>query len=435
MRSRALPGRRLHAPSTSRSDVALPSPGRPRAASVEELFDAAGALRRGHFVLKSGRHSSATWRSSPSSSTRAGGRDRPPPGRGTGRTRPDAGGRSHHRRRAARLRDRAAPARRRGRTCARHLRRADRAAAAAPCGAAGRWAPRRPGRAGRRHPDHRRIARRDGRGGRAPPAGEPLAAAVIVDRSHGIGGARLPAPCARPDRDRVVAARRLPALRRGRAAPQAREQLAPSALRATGEAPGREVQRGDDVGAEAEDRAADQGASRSRRRAPRPVTSASRYDCVKRRFVTGRTIRPSSTSQTPLRVRPVTTIVRGSRMRVYQKSVTSRPRSTSPRSASGDSEPGSSVEVGRQRPERAGAGHRVAGRRGAERLGGAAVVDEAARDACLHELVAALRCSLRVEADAHRHRVRWRRRRARWRSRTALRRGGRRNGPRRRRGR
>ena len=27
------------------------------AASVEELFEAAGALRRGHFVLKSGRHS------------------------------------------------------------------------------------------------------------------------------------------------------------------------------------------------------------------------------------------------------------------------------------------------------------------------------------------------------------------------------------------
>jgi orotate phosphoribosyltransferase len=29
----------------------------PAAASIEELFDAAGALRRGHFLLKSGRHS------------------------------------------------------------------------------------------------------------------------------------------------------------------------------------------------------------------------------------------------------------------------------------------------------------------------------------------------------------------------------------------
>jgi orotate phosphoribosyltransferase len=29
----------------------------PRAATIEELFDAAGALRRGHFLLKSGRHS------------------------------------------------------------------------------------------------------------------------------------------------------------------------------------------------------------------------------------------------------------------------------------------------------------------------------------------------------------------------------------------
>ena len=29
----------------------------PRAASIEEIFEAAGALRRGHFALKSGRHS------------------------------------------------------------------------------------------------------------------------------------------------------------------------------------------------------------------------------------------------------------------------------------------------------------------------------------------------------------------------------------------
>ena len=29
----------------------------PRAASIEEMFEAAGALRRGHFLLKSGRHS------------------------------------------------------------------------------------------------------------------------------------------------------------------------------------------------------------------------------------------------------------------------------------------------------------------------------------------------------------------------------------------
>jgi orotate phosphoribosyltransferase len=29
----------------------------PRAATIEEVFDAAGALRRGHFLLKSGRHS------------------------------------------------------------------------------------------------------------------------------------------------------------------------------------------------------------------------------------------------------------------------------------------------------------------------------------------------------------------------------------------
>jgi orotate phosphoribosyltransferase len=29
----------------------------PRAATIEELFEAAGALRRGHFLLKSGRHS------------------------------------------------------------------------------------------------------------------------------------------------------------------------------------------------------------------------------------------------------------------------------------------------------------------------------------------------------------------------------------------
>ncbi len=42
--------------------AAEPPPGLPsgadlRAASVEQLFEAAGALRRGHFVLKSGRHS------------------------------------------------------------------------------------------------------------------------------------------------------------------------------------------------------------------------------------------------------------------------------------------------------------------------------------------------------------------------------------------
>ena len=91
---------------------------------------------------------------------------------------------------------------------------------------------------------------------------------------------------------------------------------------------------------------------------------------------------------------------------MYQKSVTSSPRSTAPTSASGDSAARLEREVGRQRPERAGAGHRVARRRRAERLGSAAVVDEAARDTRLHELVAALRGSLRVEADANRHRVR-----------------------------
>jgi orotate phosphoribosyltransferase len=39
--------------------MSLPAPllADPRAASIEELFDAAGALRRGHFLLKSGRHS------------------------------------------------------------------------------------------------------------------------------------------------------------------------------------------------------------------------------------------------------------------------------------------------------------------------------------------------------------------------------------------
>jgi len=35
----------------------MPAPEVATAASIEELFDAAGALRRGHFLLKSGRHS------------------------------------------------------------------------------------------------------------------------------------------------------------------------------------------------------------------------------------------------------------------------------------------------------------------------------------------------------------------------------------------
>jgi len=37
--------------------AALPEGDALAAASVEELFEAAGALRRGHFLLKSGRHS------------------------------------------------------------------------------------------------------------------------------------------------------------------------------------------------------------------------------------------------------------------------------------------------------------------------------------------------------------------------------------------
>ena len=99
-----------------------------------------------------------------------------------------------------------------------------------------------------------------------------------------------------------------------------------STLRAAGEVPRREVQARDQV-----DRVP---AGRARAPAPRemprtaPGPSASRNDCVNRRFVTGRTIRPSSISHTPFRVSPVTTWVRGSRIRVYQKSVTRTPRST-----------------------------------------------------------------------------------------------------------
>ena len=67
---------------------------------------------------------------------------------------------------------------------------------------------------------------------------------------------------------------------------------------------------------------------RADRRGSRPGASAFGYDWVNRRCSPAPTTSPSSISQTPLRVSPVTTDVRGSRIRVYQKSLTSSPRST-----------------------------------------------------------------------------------------------------------
>src|SRR5918996_2514076 len=46
--------RSTSAPSTNRREPMLTDA---RAAPIEEIFEAAGALRRGHFLLKSGRHS------------------------------------------------------------------------------------------------------------------------------------------------------------------------------------------------------------------------------------------------------------------------------------------------------------------------------------------------------------------------------------------
>ena len=137
-----------------------------------------------------------------------------------------------------------------------------------------------------------------------------------------------------------------------------------------------------------------------------PGARASTYDWVNRRLVTGRTMRPSSTSHTPLRVSPVTTIVRGSRTRVYHRSVTSRPRSTSAMRSSDATDPASSTRFAGQRPKGTRAGHRVPRGSGAGGLRRAAVLDEAGRDALANELVATLRGPLGIEADADRHRVR-----------------------------
>ena len=59
-----------------------------------------------------------------------------------------------------------------------------------------------------------------------------------------------------------------------------------------------------------------------------PGINACAYDCVKRKLRSACTTSPPSTNHTPLRVRPVTTSVRGSSTRVYQRSVTRMPRST-----------------------------------------------------------------------------------------------------------
>src|SRR5689334_20529394 len=57
-----------------------------------------------------------------------------------------------------------------------------------------------------------------------------------------------------------------------------------------------------------------------------PGPSACGYDWVNRMLLTAAVTSPSSTSQTPLRVRPVMTRLFWSSTRVYQKSVISRPR-------------------------------------------------------------------------------------------------------------
>ncbi len=91
---------------------------------------------------------------------------------------------------------------------------------------------------------------------------------------------------------------------------------------------------------------------------------------------------------------------------MYQKSVTSSPRSTAPTSASGDSEPGSRTRLAGSAPNGPAARERVAGRGRAERLRRATVVDEAARHAGPHELQPALRRALGIEADTDRLGVR-----------------------------
>ena len=240
---------------------------------------------------------------------------------------------------------------------------------------------------------------------------EPVAAAVLVDRStesvelgfplHALG--RIEIPSWPPDD--------CPLCDEGVAAPEARQQLAGSALGASGEVPGREVERGDDVGAEAEDRAADQ--RRVRPDAAHPAgPSASRYDCVKRRFVTGRMIRPPSIEPDAVpgeagddhraRVEDAGVPEVGDEQAALD-AAEERVRSTR--------RPGSSEEVRRQRPERLRRRDRVARstrrRRRLARCGGRGrgrVVTPAARGRA-----AASACP-RVEGDAQRRRVAWRRR-------------------------
>ena len=85
-----------------------------------------------------------------------------------------------------------------------------------------------------------------------------------------------------------------------------------------------------------------------------PGASACGYDWVKRKLRTGAAISPSSISQTPLRVSPVTASVRGSSTRVYQKSVTSSPRRIATSAA---------TRVGRRAVDRRPAPARAPGRR------------------------------------------------------------------------
>ena len=98
-----------------------------------------------------------------------------------------------------------------------------------------------------------------------------------------------------------------------------------------------------------------------------PGPSACGYDWVNRKLRSGRVISPFSISQTPLRVRPVITSVRGSSTRVYQWSVTSSPRDTSATSAATvESAAGPSTSVDR----------RVAGAGGSQRQVAAATAPQ-----------------------------------------------------------
>ena len=80
-----------------------------------------------------------------------------------------------------------------------------------------------------------------------------------------------------------------------------------------------------------------------------PGASACGYDWVKRKLRTGAVTSPFSISHTPLRVSPVTTSVRGSSTRVYQKSVTSSPRSTPADQRGGRGVDGRPVDLGGRR--------------------------------------------------------------------------------------